>query len=103
MIDSVKGSLMKYAEFQGKAKRKEFWLFVLFMNILQLVVGFIDALLGVDIFLNLMFFVIFLPYLAVAVRRMHDVGKRGWYILIPIYNFILCCTASIEESPQSYE
>ena len=34
----------------------------------------------------------FIPSLAVAVRRMHDVGKSGWFLLIPIYGFILLCT-----------
>ncbi|MBM3920822.1 MAG: DUF805 domain-containing protein [Sphingomonadales bacterium] len=37
---------------------------------------------------------VLLPSLAVAVRRMHDVGKSGWFILIPIYNLILACTDS---------
>ncbi len=35
---------------------------------------------------------VFIPSIAVAVRRMHDVGKSGWFILIPIYNLILACT-----------
>lgn len=35
---------------------------------------------------------VLIPGIAVAIRRMHDVGKSGWYILIPIYNLILACT-----------
>lgn len=35
--------------------------------------------------------VVFIPYLAVAVRRLHDVGKSGWYFIIPIYNLVLFC------------
>jgi uncharacterized membrane protein YhaH (DUF805 family) len=39
-----------------------------------------------------------IPNIALAIRRMHDVGKSGWYCLIPIYNLILCCTDSVPGS-----
>ena len=94
MIDSVRGSLMKYVDFQGRATRKEFWFFVLFLYLATFVGGFIDGLAGTDFIGDLILLSLILPYLAVAVRRMHDVGKAGWYILIPIYNVILACTAS---------
>jgi len=96
MINSIAGSLKKYAEFQGKATRKEFWLFVLFFYISTIIGGILDGLsgIGIDLFGNLVALVLFLPYLAVAVRRMHDVGKRGWFILVPFYNVVLACTPS---------
>lgn len=96
MINSIRGSLKKYVDFQGRATRKEFWLFVLFFYISTFVGGIIDGLsgTGTDLIGTLIALALILPYLAVAVRRMHDVGKAGWYILIPIYNFILACTAS---------
>ena len=96
--------LKKYATFSGRARRKEFWYFILFSFILQFVVG---AVLGfvegmflleegqapflpgvVSILFNLG---LFLPTWAVIWRRMHDVGKSGWFGLIPIYNLILAC------------
>lgn len=52
----------------------------------------IDIYMGVEILSTLYSFVVLIPGLAVAVRRMHDVGKSGWYILIPVYNLILVLT-----------
>jgi uncharacterized membrane protein YhaH (DUF805 family) len=43
---------------------------------------------------NLVSIITLLPTIAVAVRRMHDVGKSGWFILVPIYNFILAVSPS---------
>ncbi len=39
---------------------------------------------------------VMLPYIAVGIRRMHDLGKSGWFILIPIYNLILFATNGVE-------
>jgi len=43
---------------------------------------------------NLISLATLIPTIAVAVRRMHDVGKSGWFVLVPIYNFILTVTPS---------
>jgi uncharacterized membrane protein YhaH (DUF805 family) len=40
--------------------------------------------------------VLLIPSIAVAVRRMHDVGKSGWFVLIPIYGLILACTQGVK-------
>lgn len=84
--------LQNYANFNGRARRKEYWMFVLFNFIASFILGFIGGLLDFPILANLYSFAVLLPSIAVGVRRMHDVGKSGWYILIPIYNFILCVT-----------
>ena len=94
-IDAVKSVLTKYADFNGRARRSEYWWFFLFNFILNVITGFIDesitpggiGMVGLFVSLGLL-----VPALAVAVRRMHDVGKSGWFILIPIYNLILACT-----------
>ena len=84
--------LQNYVNFEGRARRKEYWMFVLF----NLIIAY--SLLAIDIFLELGFLYfayllgVILPSIAVGVRRMHDVGKSGWYILIPIYSFILAVT-----------
>lgn len=85
----------KYAEFTGRSRRKEFWMFYLFLVITNIVLGIIDSsLLGFENFgISTIFALgILVPYLAVAVRRMHDVGKSGWFFLIPFYNIYLLCT-----------
>jgi uncharacterized membrane protein YhaH (DUF805 family) len=88
--------LKNYDKFGGRARRKEYWMFVLFNLIVSIVLGIVDTAVGTEIpgtnsgiIGTIYSLVVLLPSLAVAVRRMHDVGKSGWFILIPIYNFIL--------------
>jgi uncharacterized membrane protein YhaH (DUF805 family) len=97
MINSITGSLKKYVDFQSRATRTEFWSFVVFFYVVSFIAGGINGLTGTDIVGTLAITAIFLPYLAVAVRRLNDVGKSGWFILVPIYNFILLCTPSKAE------
>jgi uncharacterized membrane protein YhaH (DUF805 family) len=84
--------LKNYATFSGRARRKEYWMFALFNIIFAFVFGFVCGLIGVPDLAQLYSLAILLPSIAVGVRRMHDVGKSGWFILIPIYNLILACT-----------
>jgi len=91
--------LKQYADFNGRARRKEYWMFSLF-NII-IIYGFqfiaIAAELPEILIISTIYsFAVLIPSLAVGVRRMHDVGKSGWYLLIPIYSFILACTDSEE-------
>jgi len=87
----------QYADFSGRARRKEFWMFLLFHLIFlytPMILGTIldtPALMMVTVIYVL---VALVPYLALAVRRMHDIGKSGWYLLIPYYNIYLCCLNS---------
>jgi len=88
------GALQKYADFSGRARRKEFWMFFLFYFIFAVVLTIIDNLIGwgfadgtIGILYTLFSLGVLLPYLAVAVRRLHDIGKSGWWYfigLIPI-------------------
>ena len=86
--------LKKYAVFEGRARRSEYWYFVLFNFIFSFVLGFIDGIMGSELgmFGLIYSLAVLVPSIAVAVRRMHDVGKSGWFILIPIYNLILALT-----------
>lgn len=90
--------LKKFADFNGRARRKEYWMFMLFYLIISILVGFLDEMIfntsegNVGIFGLILYLVLLIPYLAVTIRRMHDVGKSGWYCLIPIYNLILALT-----------
>lgn len=86
--------LRKYAVFSGRARRKEYWMFFLFNMIFAIAAMVIDNVLGIaieDIGYGPIYIIyalaVFLPSLAVSVRRLHDVGKSGWYLfilLIPI-------------------
>ncbi len=86
--------LKKYAVFDGRARRKEYWMFFLINLIISFVFGFVCGLIGVPKLGNIYSLVVLLPSVGVAIRRMHDVGKSGWYCLIPIYNLVLACTDS---------
>ena len=84
--------LRNYATFSGRARRSEYWYFVLFNAIISFVFGFVCGLMQVPELANLYTLAVFIPSIAVGVRRMHDVGKSGWFLLIPIYNLILAVT-----------
>lgn len=94
----------KYASFEGRARRKEYWMFFLFNMLIGygLFIAAVIVELPVLMFAAVLYFVgTVIPSLAVAIRRMHDVGKSGWFILVPIYSFILICTKS-EEGDNKY-
>lgn len=98
--------LKQYADFSGRARRKEYWMFCLFNFIFAFALGFIEGYANIfpsieaSILGNIYQIAIFIPSFAVGVRRMHDVGKSGWYLLIPIYNLILACTEGVQGENQ---
>ncbi len=83
-----------YANFKGRARRKEYWGFSLIYVVIYLALVFglglindsLAAIGGIFALASLV------PSIAVGVRRMHDVGKSGWFLLIPIYSLILAFT-----------
>jgi len=77
-----------YVNFQGRARRKAYWMFALFNVIAIVVLGLIEGTLGLSgqngygILTGIYSLAIILPGLAVAIRRLHDTGRSGWWILI---------------------
>ena len=94
--------LNQYADFEGRARRKEYWMFTLFNIIFIFLAQSIDNLIGITFdlygiplgfgYVYLLYtLALFIPSLAVVVRRLHDVGKSGWMyllIFIPLIGFI---------------
>ncbi len=95
-----------YANFMGRARRSEFWYYVLANIIISIIIGIIEKMLGLGtyesnqfgfqaqggILSNIYTLAVFLPGLAVSIRRLHDTGKSGWTILlglIPLVGFII--------------
>ena len=85
----------QYADFSGRARRKEYWMFALFNLIFIIVAMILDNVLGLTAgelpygaFYFLYVLVVLIPGLAVAVRRLHDVVKSGWMILISLIPII---------------
>ena len=93
--------LRNYAGFDGRARRKEYWMFVLINLIITYALMFIGLKINIVFLSSIYSLGVLIPSIAVAVRRMHDVGKSGWYILIPIYNIILAVTDS-QPGPNQY-
>ena len=87
--------LKNYAGFSGRARRKEYWMFVLFNIIFAIIAAILDNVLGLamegvgyGVLYMLYALATLIPGLAVCVRRLHDVGKSGWFILISLIPFI---------------
>lgn len=93
--DAVGTCLRKYATFSGRAARPEFWWFALFLFAGNLLLGAIDAVLfpgDTRILAPLFSLATFLPALAASVRRLHDSGHVGWWVLlhlIPVIGFLV--------------
>lgn len=100
MFSSFIGSMNKYVDFNGRATRKEFWSFVFFYYLSIFVAGLVDGVMGTDFVGNLVFIALILPYISCAVRRMHDAGKSGWFMIIPFYNLILALSPSVPEKSE---
>jgi uncharacterized membrane protein YhaH (DUF805 family) len=100
--------LKQYADFKGRARRKEYWLFLLFANLIGFLLLIIEMMTETFNYalhfgpLSLLFaLLIFVPYIAVTVRRLHDVGKSGWMmliVLIPIAGLIWFFILMIRDS-----
>ena len=91
MLDFMMMPLKRYAEFSGRSRRKEFWSFWLATLIAGVIAGVIDGILGLTGFISLRILVqlaILVPSIAVAIRRMHDQDRSGWWVLCPIANII---------------
>jgi len=102
--EAVRSALInKYCCFSGRAARSEYWWFYLFTFLIGLALEFIMNMSGTvgSILSYLVCLALILPQLGVGVRRMHDIGKSGWWILInliPLVGWILwivwCCKDS---------
>ncbi len=87
--------LKKYADFKGRARRKEYWMFTLFNLIVAIVAMLLDNWLGLASkslgygpIYGIYSLAVLIPSLAVSVRRLHDVGKSGWMLLVALIPLI---------------
>ncbi|MDA2968969.1 MAG: DUF805 domain-containing protein [Actinomycetota bacterium] len=81
---AIRSGFQNYANFKGRASRAEYWWWALFTVIVSVLLSSIHESLG-----DLGSLVTLLPTIAVAIRRMHDVDRVGWFIFVPIYNLVL--------------
>jgi len=94
--------LKQYADFNGRARRTEFWMFTLFSAIASIVLALIDTLIGTasvygsgsaytfspGLLQGLYALAVLIPSLAVTVRRLHDTDRTGWWVLIGLVPFV---------------
>jgi len=74
----------KYANFEGRARRSEYWYFALVNIIISVILGVIDSVIGISVLGGIYSLAVLVPSIAVGVRRMHDIGKSGWYLLVAL-------------------
>ncbi len=78
-------AIEQYADFHGRARRKEYWMFLLFNLSIAFVMVFIEGMLGTKGMLGLIYSLMLLvPGFSVTTRRLHDVDKSGWWSLIAL-------------------
>ncbi len=88
------GVIKNYMVFEGRARRKEYWFFVLFYFLISLVLDLIEVALGLyvvggmGILSLILSLILLLPSLAVGARRLHDIDKSAWWLLIALIPLI---------------
>ena len=82
-MDWYLGVLKQYAVFDGRARRKEYWMFVLFNIVIAAALAIVGRVIGLDGVLRALYTLgVLIPSLAVSVRRLHDTGRSGWWLLV---------------------
>ena len=110
-VDTIK---KRYADFQGKATRSEYWYFLLFYFVFIMILGLIDIniinpMLGMTpeeasrggLLQAIFAFAMIVPFLALGVRRLHDIGKSGWWMfigLVPVFGTLVLLYFFVQKS-----
>ncbi len=110
--DAVRTCLSKYVDFSGRARRSEYWWFALLVILAGVVGNLLDGLFGTrsdfgaGAIQGLINLALLLPSLAVAVRRLHDTSRTGWWILIglvPVVGWIVLLVFYVQDSQPDNE
>jgi uncharacterized membrane protein YhaH (DUF805 family) len=98
MLEAINDGLRRFNDFKGKSTRLQYNSFLLFFILVDFFINFINPNLST---INLIIIIIlFVPLIACQIRRSHDVGKSGWWILVPFYNLYLIFKKSVPENPE---
>lgn len=98
-------ALKNYVGFQGRARRKEYWMFILFSIIVSIVLSILESIANISSVLSGLYsLAVLLPSLAVGVRRLHDTGRSGWWLLIsliPLVGAIILIVFMCQDSQEN--
>lgn len=114
MVEAMKEYFTRFVDFKGRTSRKTFWLTVLGLLLIQIIIGVVSGVLAFLLHIDprtisntvslVWSLVTIIPSTAMDVRRLHDINKSGWLVLlalIPIVGFIIlivfCCLPSVDE------
>ena len=89
---AISSGFSNYVNFSGRSCRSEYWYWILFIIVADIVAGAIDYAIGIQVVTGLFGLATILPNLAVAIRRLHDLDRTGWWIfigLIPLVGWII--------------
>jgi Predicted membrane protein len=100
--------LRKYAQFDGRARRKEYWMFALINLVVSFAIGLIGGMVGlkpngvgVNMIAGIYFLAVLIPSIAVGIRRLHDTGRSGWWTLIvfvPLIGALALLVFAVQDS-----
>ena len=89
---AISAGFSNYVNFAGRAIRSEYWYWALFVVLGSIVARIIDAVIGIGLFNSIFGLAVLLPSIAVGVRRLHDLDRTGWWLLldfIPVIGWIV--------------
>lgn len=108
LMDWFLKALQNYAVFKGRSQRSEYWFFVLFYLLISIVAGILDGMFGTfdenagfGVFGLLVTLGLLIPSISVGVRRLHDIGRSGWWLLIgivPLIGWIVLIVFAVMDS-----
>src|SRR5262245_60667493 len=82
--EAISSGFSHYVKFDGRAPRSEFWYWILFVVILQIIAQIVDALIGIPALEAIVSLGLLLPGISVSIRRLHDIDRTGWWILLSL-------------------
>ena len=94
-------ALRKYADFSTRSRRMEYWMFLLVNIVISLVLGLVGRMVGLRFISAVYSIFVFVPGLAVSVRRLHDIGRSGWWLLlcfVPILGWLVLLFFDVQDS-----